>query len=221
MVKVAAALYASWQSFLLKDPDLIYTELLFPLSWYNELISGQIISKWYCFKFPLSVHGKSEHTIFQMAAAHLKVFPGFLLFIMLTSGNVERTWLRNRNYINFVSEWFLCLWWTELEWLHKYYYSYIVMSHTSLHFPAFSRLYPTPEILCVCGDIRKIHKEPLEACGGSFVPHACATSAQLWCLCSAGLCFLVGWLRVSESVKVLVGRGGSQRPWESRALCLW
>lgn len=45
-------------------------------------------------------------TIFQMVAAHLKVLPGFLLFIMLTSGNLERTWLRNRNYISFVRECF-------------------------------------------------------------------------------------------------------------------
>lgn len=67
---------------------------------------------------------------------------------------------------------FFCLWWTELKWLHQYYYSYKVMSHASLHFswglPAFSWLYPTPQILCVCGDIRKIHKEPLELFGVFF-----------------------------------------------------
>lgn len=45
-------------------------------------------------------------TVFQMAAAHLKAFPVFLLFIMLTSGSLRRTWLRYRNSISFVGECF-------------------------------------------------------------------------------------------------------------------
>ena len=44
--------------------------------------------------------------MFQMAAAHLKVFPIFLLFIMLTSGSLRGTWLWYRNYISFVGEYF-------------------------------------------------------------------------------------------------------------------
>lgn len=42
-----------------------------------------------------------------MAAAHLKVFPVFLLFIMLTSGSLRRIWLGYRNYISFVGKYFL------------------------------------------------------------------------------------------------------------------
>lgn len=42
-----------------------------------------------------------------MAAAHLKVFPVFLLFITLTSGSLRRIWLGYRNYISFVGKYFL------------------------------------------------------------------------------------------------------------------
>lgn len=67
----------------------------------DRLLAGSIVSN-SLFLFMAS----PSDAVFQMAAAHLKVFPVFLLFIMLTSGNLERTWLRYRNYISFVGKYF-------------------------------------------------------------------------------------------------------------------
>lgn len=67
----------------------------------DRLLAGGIVSN-SLFLFMAS----PSDAVFQTAAAHLKVFPVFLLFIMLTSGNLERTWLRYRNYISFVGKYF-------------------------------------------------------------------------------------------------------------------
>lgn len=124
-----------------------------------------------------------ERHLFQTLAAHLKAFPGFFLLIMLTSGNLERTWLRNRNYITFVSEWFFAGDGQSLSGCISTTTPIKVVSHSSGYsFFAFllraSSLSVGFMILCVCGDIRKTHKEPLEVCG-VFFPHAYATSALL------------------------------------------
>lgn len=148
-----------------------------------------------------------------MVAAHLKVFLGFLLFFMLTSGNLERTWLRNRNYIRFVSECFLagdgqsssgCISTiTPIKSCH------ILLDSASLHFslglPALAGFL----ILGVCRGIRETHKKPLEVCGGFFL--LMLMPPQLSCDPSVQQgCFLGGWLSMSESVKVLVSWGRSQ-----------
>lgn len=155
----------------MKGTGLIYTKLVFSFGCYNELISNRLSADGIVLSSFFLLIVCSSDTVFQMAAAHLKVFQVFLLFIMLTSGNLERTWLRYRNYISFVGEDFSagsgqkssgCI--TIIIPIK----SCVSLPHTAAPQHFFLQIPVVCMFLCGCGDIRKTSKKPPEVYGFFF-----------------------------------------------------